>query len=616
MKHPLGWDPPVSSVANALSYQQEINSVLAQGSPSAYRKLVKKIREDSSVNPLKVRIAVLMSFSLGLFEDLLCLALLRWGILPEFFWGDFNVFESELLDPDSRFSEEHQKLPFDFILLAWRTPDLVPGIWNYPSSANLHEVLDHSLLRVQEILESASSIAPVLSLPLNEQPPDSILPSTRALQNKIISAHYSLILKVACDLGPRLSIVDLNHQRNVLSGNASIFDRKQEALCHQPFSNFGQIVLATALSKSIAPRFIAPAKVLALDADNTLWGGIVGEDGVENLHLNQSFPGNLYLKLQAAARILSENGFLLVLLSKNDEDLVKEVFEKNKDWPLNYDSFVATRVNWNNKAKSLVEISEELNLGVDQFVFLDNSAYERENMRVLLPEVRVPETPDVLSMMDYLENGLDFLPFSITSEDLSRVQDYEAQKHRKKLEHQAPSVEEFLTKLQMEAEFQAWNRDLIPRMHQLLDKTNQFNLTTRRHSSAQLTQWLEQPDLFLGQVIRVNDRFGDQGIVGLSIVKKLDEHEWELDSLLLSCRALGRGVQDALLFQTFSDLGKKGVLRVIGKYIPTRKNSQTASFYLSKGARKIHESAAEVTYQFVLEDFFKHQRPPGWILLI
>jgi FkbH-like protein len=613
MKHPLGWNPPVSSVAKVLSYQEEINNVLLQGIPSACRKLVKTIREDPSVKPFKVRIAVLRSFSLELFEDLLCLALLRWGILPEFFWADFNVFESELLDPKSRLSEEHQNLPFDFVFLAWRIPDLVPGIWNYPSSLNFCEVLDQSLARVREILETASAIAPVLTLPLNEQPADSVLPGTRARQNRIISAHYSLIVNAAADLEPNVSIVDLNHQRNAMSGNASIFDRKQEALCHQPFSNFGQIVLAVALAKSVAPRFITSAKVLALDADNTLWGGIVGEDGVERLHLNQDFPGNLYLKLQTAARILSENGFLLVLVSKNDEYLVKEVFEKNKDLPLNYDSFVATRVNWDNKAKNLVEISEELNLGLDQFVFLDESAYERENMRALLPEVRVPETPDVLSMLDYLENGLDFLKVSITSEDLSRVHDYEAQRHRKKLENQAKSVEEFLTRLQMEAELQVWNKDLLPRMHQLLDKTNQFNLTIRRHSLAQLTQWLEQPRLFLGQVIRVKDRFGDQGIVGLSIVKKLDHDEWELDSFLLSCRALGRGVQEALLFQTFSDLEKKGVSRVIGKYIPTKKNSQTASFYPSNGARKIHESAAEVTYQFILEDFFEHQKPPAWI---
>ena len=613
MKYPLGWNPPVSAVANVLSYQEEINNVLAQGIPSACRKLVKRIREDSSVSPLKVRIAVLRSFSLELFEDLLCLALLRWGILPEFFWADFNVFESELLDPKSRLNEEHERLPFDFVLLAWRVPDLVPGIWNYPSSSNFGEVLDHSLARIREILEKASSIAPVLSLPLNEQPADSVLLSTRALQNKIISAHYSLIVKTAFDLESNFSIVDVNHQRNAMSGNASIFDRKQEALCHQPFSTFGQIVLAVALAKTVAPRFITPAKVLALDADNTLWGGIVGEDGVENLQLNQDFPGNLHLKLQTAARILSENGFLLVLLSKNDEYLVREVFDKNKDLPLNFDSFVATRVNWENKAKNLVEISEELNLGLDQFVFLDESAYERENMRALLPEVRVPETPDVLSMMDYLENGLDFLKFSITSEDRSRVQEYKAQKRRKKLENQAQSVEEFLTKLQMEAECQIWNKDLLPRMHQLLDKTNQFNLTVRRHSLAQLTQWLEQPQLFLGQVIRVKDRFGDQGIVGLSIVKKLDQDEWELDSFLLSCRALGRGVQEALLFQTFSDLAKKGASRVIGKYIPTRKNSQTASFYPGNGARKIRESATEVTYEFILEDFFKHQKPPAWI---
>ncbi|MCU1265906.1 MAG: FkbH like protein [Acidobacteria bacterium] len=615
MKHSLGWNPPVSSGSNVLSYQEEINSVLVQGIPSACRKLLKKICEDPSAQPFKVRIGVLRSFSLELLEDLLCLALLRWGIFPEFFFADFNVFESELLDPKSRLNQEHRNLPFDVLFLAWRMPDLVPGIWNYPSASNFSEVLDHSLARVRQIMETALSIAPVLALPLNEQPADSVLAGTRARQNMIISAHYSLIVNAAADLEPGFSMVDLNHQRNSISGNASIFDRKQEALCHQPFSNFGQIVLATALAKSVAPRFISSAKVLALDADNTLWGGIVGEDGVEGLQLHQDFPGNLYLKLQTAARILSENGFLLVLLSKNDEYLVKEVFEKNKDLPLNYDSFVASRVNWDNKANNLIEISEELNLGLDQFVFLDESAYERENMRALLPEVRVPETPDVLSMLDYLENGLDFLKVSITSEDLGRTQDYKAQKHRSKLEQQAQSVEEFLTNLQLEAEVQVWNKDLLPRIHQLLDKTNQFNLTTRRHSLAQLTQWLEQPNLFHGQVIRVKDRFGDQGIVGLSIVKKLDHDEWELDSFLLSCRALGRGVQEALLFQTLSDLENRGTSRVIGKYIPTRKNSQTASFYQSKGARKVHESAAEVTYQIVLEDFFKHQKPPAWISL-
>ncbi|HEV7398477.1 MAG TPA: HAD-IIIC family phosphatase [Pyrinomonadaceae bacterium] len=492
-------------------------------------------------------------------------------------------------------------------------PDLVPGIWNYPSSSDFSAVLDHSLARVRRIMETALSIAPVVALPLNEQPADSILTVTRARQNKIISAHYSLIVNAAADLEPKFTMVDLDHQRNSMSGTASIFDRKQEALCHQPFSGIGQIALATALAKSIAPRFVTPAKVLALDADNTLWGGIVGEDGPEGLQLSQDFPGNLYLKLQTAARILSENGFLLILLSKNDEYLVKEVFEKNKDLPLNYDSFVATRVNWENKARNLIEISEELNLGPDQFVFLDESAFERENMRALLPEVRVPETPNVLSMLDYLENGLDFLKVSITPEDLNRAQDYEAQKHRKHLEEQAPSVEEFLAKLQMEAELQVWNKDLLPRMHQLLDKTNQFNLTIRRHSLAQLTQWLEQAQLFLGLTIRVKDCFGDQGIVGLSIVKKLDDDEWELDSFVLSCRALGRGVQEVLLFQTFSELKKRGVSRVIGKYVPARKNSQTAGYYESKGARKVDQSPTEVTYQFILEDFFKHQQPPAWI---
>jgi FkbH-like protein len=365
------------------------------------------------------------------------------------------------------------------------------------------------------------------------------------------------------------------HAWQAANGRAS-FDDKMTYFARQPIARGAIGSFASAIARTIAPVIRPAAKVLALDLDNVLWGGILGEDGASGVAIGHDFPGNIYFAIQSRARALRDRGTMLALVSKNDLAVVEEAFLSRPEMILHLSDFSAVRVNWLPKHENIASIAKELNIGVESIVFLDDQPFERETVRYHLPEVHVLEcSSDALSILSALESTNAFDTLRIGDADLTRIKDYEAQRERRSAA-EGTEVSDFLRSLDLRMSIEAITSRTLDRAHQMLQKTNQFNVTTRRHSRADLERLLD--DGALGLTITVADRFGDQGIVGLAIATRSGPRA-EIDSFLLSCRALGRGAELALWSELIRRLIDHGITEVHATYERTAKNEQVMDLF-------------------------------------
>jgi FkbH-like protein len=375
---------------------------------------------------------------------------------------------------------------------------------------------------------------------------------------------------------------------------------------------------ARGLARSAAALYRAPRKVLCTDLDNTLWGGVLGEEGPDGIATGSAFPGICYLEYQRYLKQLAARGILLAAVSKNNEADVVEAFEvRAADLALTLNDFVAKKISWNEKVQSLRELAEELSLGLDSFVFVDDNPVECEAIRQALPEVTVIGAPkdEPWKILDLLNDEPLFDALLVTEDDVHRTQEYRAQAQRAELEQSASSREDFLASLEITCTFIAMKEAPLARAVQMLGKTNQFNLTTRRHSAAEVERFANARN---GQAIalRLRDRFGDSGVVGLALAETVGE-TCRIDSLLLSCRVIGRGIETALLAEVGARAQHSGARRLVGEYIPTRKNGLCANFYPDHGFVRMEETAATadgaVLYEFDLHA--ETLRSPAWLTL-
>jgi FkbH-like protein len=377
-------------------------------------------------------------------------------------------------------------------------------------------------------------------------------------------------------------------------------------------------VYTQALARSASALFRASRKVLCTDLDNTLWGGILGEDGPEGIATGSAFPGNCYLEYQRYLKQLAARGILLAAVSKNNEADVVEAFElRASDLALTLNDFVAKKISWNEKADSLRELAQELSLGLDSFVFIDDNPVECEAIRRALPEVAVLSAPvdEPWKLLDLLAEQPFFDALVVTEDDVNRTQEYRAQNQRAELASSTASREEFLSSLGIICTFLPVAEAPLARAVQLLAKTNQFNLTTRRRSAAEVEGFASAPG---GQAIaiRVRDRFGDAGVVGLALART-EGVTCRIDSFLLSCRVIGRGIETALLAEIASRAQRAGATQLIGDYIPTRKNSLCAEFYPEHGFIRANQPQppedGSIRYEFDLSAAALES--PAWLIL-
>lgn len=321
-------------------------------------------------------------------------------------------------------------------------------------------------------------------------------------------------------------------------------------------------------------------KCLVLDLDNTLWGGVLGEDGIDGIKLGGDYPGKAYTYWQQALRQLAGKGVILAVCSKNNENDVLEAWDKNPNMVLRREHFSALRINWQDKATNLRELADELNIGLDSMVFLDDNPTERELVKQMLPQVVVPDFPEKpYQLMPFFKLLVDnyFRIYKVTDEDIKKTEQYRANAMRHAEQARFTDMESYLYSLDLQVDVMPADEHNLPRIAQMTQKTNQFNLTTHRYTEADVQQRLDQGWRVFCMSVR--DRFGDNGITGTVFLKPVDDITMSIDTLLLSCRILGKGIEDAFVKTVFNLLRLDGYRHLEADYLPTAKNGQTADFY-------------------------------------
>jgi FkbH-like protein len=531
--------------------------------------------------PQPLRLGVVHTYTSDLLQPWLAFEAACEGFDLQAYHAPYGLAMNEAA-PDSRLVAFQP----DICLLMLRREDLHPDLSApivHLGAERLAALREESLARLREIV-SAFRAQPVGQIVVSLLP--SPLPASLGhydLQAAASEAQWWLGLKTALtrwlrDHCPASTFVDLDDVATRV-GTQSFFDHRYWYSARYPFSapaaaEFARrVVVVGVLLKQ--PR----AKVLVLDADNTLWGGIVGEDGFDGIAIGPDYPGNAYLDFQRRILDFQQRGLVLAMCSKNNPADVEQVLRDHTHQLLRDGHFAARRVNWTPKAENLRSLAEELNLGLDSFIFVDDSDHECAAVRHALPQVQVVQVParavDVPGCLDRVAR-LEVL--SLTSEDLAKTHMYAQERKRREILEGAaqPGGGDYLARLQMKMRVGVDPLPHLARLSQLTKKTNQFNLTTRRYDEQQVRAFIDGADTLVLD-FSLADTFGDSGIVGLAIWR-LRGAQAELDTFLMSCRVIGRLAETAFLEAGLRLLAARGVTELVADYLPTAKNDLVREF--------------------------------------
>jgi FkbH-like protein len=544
--------------------------------------------------------AVLSTFNVDLLPPFVAEALERAGAPPASITvGAFGQLAREVLAEDSRL---YRCAP-DAVVLVLAAEDLLEPLFTLPPSQLSEREADVLVTaRVEElrgwlgvILERLPAAMCYVALvgPVAAPLEHVLEPHAPERGQRHVTRLREEVLALSA-LGARVVALDWDwHVRRL--GAATLHDPRLWYLARMRLSPRGLAALGEMVAAYAAAARGAACKVVAVDLDGVMWGGVVGEAGLRGIELGEEGVGLAFQDFQRELLRLRDCGVLLALASKNNPGDAGEVFERHPAMVLRREHFAAERVNWRDKATSLHEIAAELSVGLDTFMFLDDSPVEREWVRRSLPQVLVPDLPDdPAERPSMLRFERSFKRITLTDADRGRAVAYSAERDRRVFSASAPSFEEFLASLEQEATIEPVSDASLARAAQLCQRTSQFNLTTHRYDAAELEQMLAEEDLDL-YTLAVSDRFGDSGIIGLAIVRLADERA-EIDTLLMSCRVLGRRLEDALLAFLAERARERGARLLVGRFEPTAKNGQAADFYPSRG----FETAADGSFRLDL----------------
>ncbi len=454
----------------------------------------------------------------------------------------------------------------------------------------MRELLDALQREVHSQIIVSNFIEPVLGKGEFSETPN-VLAKIRELNQTL--AHY---VRTHSD---RVTGVDLSRILRQIGWDHA-WDARFWQLSQAPFRPTFLNTLAETLVRSIAVACGAVKKCLIVDADNTLWGGIIGEDGLPGIHLDRTtYPGRIYYEVQLQLKNLYERGVLLALVSKNNEEDVKEVFTNNRSMALSWDDFVCREINWEPKTENIRRVAEALNLGYDSFVFLDDSAYECDLVRTSYPDILVLQVPGKVPDYPALLPSADPFPADLNSDAMNKTEQYRAEFARKDLQAAIPDLETYLTSLELRAWIHRARSDEVERLSQLTQKTNQFNLTTYRYTKSEIHSMLEDEHCFV-YVLRGADRFGETGLTNLLIVRKNGSGVATIDTFLMSCRVFERGFEHALLSFALRDLQRQGISQLKACYRPSKKNRIVENFWDEVGFRCISRNSEEHSYEATL----------------
>ena len=522
-------------------------------------------------------LAVVRSYSCEMLEQVLGVIANRRNMPCTLSFGGYNQYHQELVDPGSFLYNSS----FDALIVTVRLEDICPALERsfYDHAGRTDALVEQVLKDMSGLLTSFASRKSTPVLVCNFVPPfyapDASYHSQKDGLRTVIRKLNAGLAELAGSM-QNTYIVDL--ERAIYDiGAQNAYDRKMMRLARNPYSIDAYVALAGQIVELIAAIRGKRKKCIVLDCDNTLWKGIVGEDGVFGITIDED-----YQEMQRQLLHWKSTGVLLAACSKNNAADVEEVFAKNPDMLLALGDFAAMRVNWTDKAENIRQIARELNIGEDSFIFIDDSDFECNLVREILPGVEVVHLDGNSRMYPEIIRNLPGLNFvRLTGEDTRRAAMYMEQRQREELKAGSSDLTSYLEGLGMRLEFSRVNEASLTRAAQLTQKTNQFNLTTMRYTEDDLLRMQAEGAVII--IVKVQDRFGDNGWTGLAIVNTEDPESWKIDTFLLSCRVMGRTVEQAF-FAVLLDMARnKGVRELSGRFIPTAKNKPVEFFYRDLG---------------------------------
>lgn len=552
-----------------------------------------KLHAAESVQP-RLRLALIGGYNLYPLHELVEHLLAVRGIACERFLGEYDNFVSEVLDDSSPLYAFKPDIAF-----------ILPNGSRCRFSGSLLDAMESQreaavgaaehLLSLARTFIARSGAAVILA--------NLALPAELGLgsfRSRTLGADWSFRKAVNLELGLRapaeVQICDvefLSARRGITAAEDARAWYESKQLGSPDFL----VDVAQELSHLIASRKQGPKKVLVLDLDHTLWGGVIAEDGIEGIELGDSSPrGEAFKAFQKYLLALSERGVLLAVCSKNDHARAVEVFEKHPEMVLRLEHFAAFKANWDPKSDNLQRIADELHLGLDSFVFADDNPAEIEIVRQFQPLVEgVLLGPDPAEFIGRLQAGRHFEPRTVTEEDLGRTAQYRQERRRTELAASVTDMPAYLASLEMRATIKEFDALDLPRIAQLIARSNQFNLTTVRRSETEIQGLLSRPD-YRCFTMRLEDRFGDSGLISV-VIAKVEDGVFVIDTWLMSCRVLKRQVEDEIMIEIFRIAEVAGCAKVRGIYLPTAKNGMVAGIYEAFGFVRTEDSAARKEFE-------------------
>jgi len=576
---------------------EAIKKIIAERKPQGIRDyfpIDKRIENEKAMRKPKaekaIKIAILSSFTTQGMKEVLNVKCCGLEVMPEFYTAAHSQYAQDIINKEGPL----YKFSPDLVIFFIDTMSLFGEAFFFP-----YRLSDQERKRLTE--EKYNEVTALVKALTENMPGKIILHNFEVptysplgiLENKQKFGFFEMVRT----LNDRLQEGFKNNNR-VFIFDYDLFCSKhgKKRICDSKMYYLGDIKLDFGYMPFLCEEymgFIKPLmsltkKCIVLDLDNTLWGGIVGEDGLDGIKLGPTPEGRPFWELQKHILNLSDRGIILAINSSNNPDDALRVLREHPYMILKEEHFASIKIDWTDKVTKMKEIARELNIGLESMVFIDDDKVNAEVVRKALPEINVIDLPDDPALyVETLAEVNEFNALRVTEEDAKRGRMYASERKRRRLHSTFTDISEFLRTLDVKVTIVEANSFTIPRVSQLTQKTNQFNMTTKRYREEDIKNFAES-NKFTVLSAKVEDKFGDNGIAGMAIVEK-DEKKWCIDTFLLSCRVIGRRIEETLIARIVDEAQKEKVQTLIGHFIPTKKNAPARDFYKNSGFKLINE---------------------------
>jgi FkbH-like protein len=539
-------------------------------------------------------ISVISNITINQFKEILELPLRKEGINAVVHVGDYdNIVQDSLKFTNSK-----------VVIIFWEICNLVDGLHfkiQLYNDDEFNRILERTQLEIDLVLKNLQSTQLILFNKFTS----SCFSKYDLTENKLDLLTNTLNKYLTEKLYKNVKLVDIEKILLVNSIEKSIDFRNyysSKALYTiNFFKTYTKFILPFIMSVNGKSK-----KILIFDCDNTLWKGILGEDGIANIEMStKSKSGQIFNEIQNIALDLSRKGVLIGICSKNNLHDVQKVIETHPDIVLKDENITIKKINWIDKASNIKEIASELNIGIDSIVFVDDSSFEINLIKETLPEVTVLQVPEKLfEYPSMLRSKINlFYNLSHTNEDNNKVNMYKEQSERKIFENSFNNIEDYLTSLELNVTVNKNNSNITPRISQLTQKTNQFNLTTKRYTESEIEIFLQDNNTLI-YTFSVADKFGDNGITGLCIVNiNFLKQSADIDTFLMSCRVIGRNIELAFIDFLVEDLQNLNIRKIYSTFNKTSKNIQVENFYNKLSFNILNVEDKKTSYYLNIEDY-------------